>query len=154
MSDTLRDILPAENGLTLYVCIGNSMRGDDFAGGYIAGMLKTADNVMVCDAGDRPESGYDAAIEKKPSKVVLIDAADMGLPTGTVQILYEDTLSERSMSTHKIPVPLISRLIREETGAETVILGIQPGNVDFMAKMSPEVTEACGTVAAMINSGK
>lgn len=154
MSDSVRDILPSEDGVTLYICIGNSMRGDDYAGAYIAGMITETDRIKVCDAGEKPELGYDMALEIKPAKAVFIDAADMGLPAGTAQILYEDTLTERTMTTHKIPVPLISKLIREETGAKTVIIGIQPENVDFMAHMTSSVEESCRALAGMINGSK
>lgn len=152
MPDSIGEILPLKEGLTLYVGIGNSLRGDDYAGLYAVELIDTKENISVLHAGDSPEEAYDEALKLKPAKVVFLDAADMGLMAGTLQILYEDTLSERSMSTHKMPLPLISRLIREETGADVLILGIQPACVDFDAGLSAEVMKSCEVIAKMINN--
>ena len=154
MSDTIREILPSATGLTLYVGLGNSLRGDDFAGSYIVTLIEGRDRIEKFDAGEKPENAYDRALEMKPAKAVFFDAADMGLPAGTVQIVYEDTLSIKAMSTHKVPLPLITKLIREETGAEIVICGIQPASVDFMKKMDESVKESCETLAKIINNSR
>lgn len=154
MSDSFRDILPSEKGVTLYVGVGNPDRGDDNAGSFTVGMLQESDRVRVCKAFDRPELGYDMALELKPVKVVFIDAADMGLPSGTVQDLPEDIISERTMTTHKMPVPLITRLIREEIAAETVIFGIQPESTEIMGEMSKSVKDSCVMIAGLINRNR
>ena len=152
MSDGFLDILPAEKGVTLYVGIGNSLRADDHAGVYITERLDVTDKIKTVNAGEKPELGYDEAIDIKPAKVVFIDAADMGLEAGSFRILYEDTISVRSMSTHKMPVPLISKLIREETGAEVVICGIQPMTVEHMKEMTEPVKDMCNTIISIINN--
>lgn len=152
LPETIREILPSADGATLYIGIGNSQRGDDRAGLYICELIEAKDRIAVLHAGEYPEEAYDEALKIKPVKAVFMDAADMGLPAGTMQILYEDTISERTMTSHKMPVPLISRLIREETGADVVILGIQPACVDFDSPMSGSVRESCETAARMINS--
>lgn len=151
LSDFL-EILPAKDGTTLYIGIGNRLRGDDYAGLFVSEQINACGNISVLLAGDNPEDAYDEALKLKPAKAVFIDAAEMGLPAGTLQVLYEDTLSERSMTTHKMPVPLISRLIREETGADVVILGIQPACVDFNAPMTESVKFSCETAARIINN--
>ncbi|MCD8553768.1 hydrogenase maturation protease [Seleniivibrio sp.] len=154
MSDTVREILPAENGVTLYVGLGNSLRGDDFAGSLLITMIEPRDGIVLFDAGEKTETAYDKALEIKPVKAVFFDAADMRLPSGTVQIVYEDTLSMSAVSTHKVPLPLITKLIREETGAEIVICGIQPASVEFMHKMDESVKESCETLAKIINNSR
>ncbi|MGE4267976.1 MAG: hydrogenase maturation protease [Deferribacterales bacterium] len=154
MSDTVREILPAENGITMYVGLGSSLRGDDFAGSLVITMIEPHDNIVIFDAGEKTETAYDKALEVKPVKAVFFDAADMRLPAGTVQMVYEDTLSMRGVSTHKVPLPLITKLIREETGAEIVICGIQPACVDFMHKMTESVKESCEALAKIINNSR
>lgn len=154
MSDTVREVLPSANGTTLYIGLGNSMRGDDFAGSLVVSLIDERDGIVRFDAGEKPETAYDKALEVKPAKAVFFDAADMGFPAGTIQIVYEDTLSVRSMSTHKVPLPLITKLIREETGAEIVICGVQPASVEFMQKMDESVKESCETLAKIINNSR
>lgn len=152
MSDNISEIMPAKDGVTLYVGIGNSLRGDDIAGMMIAEGIETTDRVKTLAAGEKPEEAYDEALALKPAKVVFLDAADMGLPAGSMELLYEDTISVKAMTTHKMPLPLISRLIREETGADVVICGIQPENVDFGAGMSVSVKETCELIIKTINN--
>jgi hydrogenase 3 maturation protease len=130
------------------------MRADDFAGSMVVALITARDGIVTFDAGEKTETAYDKALEVKPAKAVFFDAADMGFPAGTVQIVYEDTLSQRTLSTHKVPLPLITKLIREETGAEIVICGIQPAGVEFMQKMDESVKESCETLAKIINNSR
>jgi hydrogenase 3 maturation protease len=108
------------------ICIGNRDGGDDGIGPYIADSLKNDTlDFMVLDCGTTPEN-YTAVVKRqKPKTLVLIDAADMGLPAGDIRIIPKEKLGSMLISTHGIPLLVLIQYLEKE--AEHVILiGIQP----------------------------
>jgi hydrogenase 3 maturation protease len=108
------------------MCIGNRDGGDDGIGPYIADTLKSDSfDFMVLDCGTTPEN-YTAVVKRqKPKTLVLIDAADMGLPAGDIRIIPKEKLGSMHISTHGMPLSVLIQYLEKE--AEHVILiGIQP----------------------------
>ena len=72
----------------LIMCIGNREGGDDAIGPYIADKLKDSD-INVIDCGTVPEN-YTGIVKKyNPDKLVIIDAADIGLKSGEFRIYLD-----------------------------------------------------------------
>ncbi len=128
------------------VGIGSEMRGDDAAGVLVARNLKKRVNslkVLIIDAGVAPESFTSQIKEFKPSHVILIDAADFGAEPGAVIFTDSSAAVGQSISTHRLPLSVLSNYLRNQTSAKVFLVGIQPSRAEIGGKMSEKVT---GTV--------
>jgi hydrogenase 3 maturation protease len=108
------------------MCIGNRDGGDDSIGPYIADILKKkSQNDAILDCGTTPEN-YTAIVKQiKPKTLILIDAAEMKLPAGSVRIIPKEKLGTMHISTHGIPLSVLITYLEQEV--ETIIvIGIQP----------------------------
>lgn len=140
-------------GITLVITVGNYLRSDDSVGPYIAGNIHSPrKNLIVLDAGDRPENFIDRAVEANPTKTIIIDAADFGGVPGELRIIPEHVIPDKPLSTHSFPLSIIARLLAEDTGSEVSFLGIQPENMDFGEGLSPKVKSAADEIIKLINA--
>lgn len=135
------------------VGVGNEMRGDDAVGCYVARRLEGVEGILVIEAGDVPENYIGLLCEYKPECIVFVDAVDVGADVGSVVIAGADELSSFAVvSTHGMPLKLLSGYLRREIGAEVMLIGIQVGKTAFNAPMSKEVREAAEAVVELIRS--
>jgi hydrogenase 3 maturation protease len=119
-------LIPAPSGRTVYVLVGNSLRGDDGAGVFIAENLPLDnDNITIINAGDSPESVFYRVLEAHPVKTVIIDAADFNGVPGEVRTFSPSRLHEAPLSTHRFPLRVIAQLIEEDLNCEVHLVGIQ-----------------------------
>jgi len=109
------DVLKPGPGLDLFLTVGNSFRSDDGVGPYLASRLKTLP-VRVVDAGFTPENVLDEVTALKPSRVIILDAADFGGSPGEVRIISEALIPETTLSTHMVSMNVISKILIENTG--------------------------------------
>lgn len=127
------------------VGIGSELRGDDAAGVLVARNLRKrvkSPNVLIIDAGVAPES-FTSQIKKfKPSHVILIDAADFGADPGAVVFTDSTAAVGQSISTHRLPLSVLSDYLRSQTSAKVFIVGIQPSGAEIGGKMSEKVAGA------------
>ncbi len=63
------------------LCVGNSMMGDDGAGPLLAEKCAAAPkgHWVVIDGGSAPENDIVAIRELRPTRLLIVDATDMGL---------------------------------------------------------------------------
>jgi len=124
--EVMNALLPAQAGRTAYVLLGNSLRGDDGAGVFIAENLPADhDNIIIINAGDSPDSIFYHVLEAHPVKTVIIDAADFNGMPGEVRTFSHSRLHEAPMSTHRFPLKVVAQLIEEDAGCEVHLVGIQ-----------------------------
>ena len=117
-ADVIELLKPESNGPLLVITVGNRLRSDDGVAPYIAEHAKRPKNgIIILDAGERPEDIVGKAIEVRPGRVVIIDAADFGGEPGEVRAIPEEFIPENPISTHRFPLRIISRLVTEDTGA-------------------------------------
>ena len=101
-------------------------------------------DVTVFLAGTMPENFTGGLRELRPSHVVMIDAADMGLPPGSVGLIHPAQVRGQRFSTHAMPLTLVIEYIEREIRAKVVLVGVQPDAVaptDEAAALSPAVME-------------
>lgn len=125
--------------------IGNSIRRDDFVGVKIAVDLvgKVSDTMHLIECETVPESFVDEIVEIRPTHVLLIDAAVLGLKPGTVHLYdAEEVMNVPTISTHTLPLRVFCDYVKELTGARIALLLIEPKNVDFGEGLTPEVEAA------------
>ena len=108
------------------MCIGNRDGGDDGIGPHIADALKIDSlDFVVLDCGTTPEN-YTAVVKQyKLKRLILIDAADMGLPAGEIRIIPKEKLGRMHISTHGIPLSVLITYLEHEAD-HIIVIGIQP----------------------------
>jgi hydrogenase 3 maturation protease len=157
-SDT--DVLAARPPHVAVVGVGQEINGDDAAGVKVAqALLKrqragssnaprpAAFSLLVVEAAHAPENCLGAIRRFSPDLVILVDAAEMGDPPGTVRWLdWRDTCSFGT-STHTLSLSVMARYLAAELGCEIGLIGIQAGDTSFGAPMSPAVRQAARAVA-------
>ena len=143
---------PREPGITLIITVGTTFRSDDGVGPYIAEKCTAPKrDVVVLNAGDKPENFIDRAIEIKPQKTIIIDAADFGGLAGEVRLIPEEAIPDTTLSTHTFPLKIISRILAEDTGTDVYFLGVQPKDMGFGEGLSPEVRESAELIIGLLN---
>jgi hydrogenase 3 maturation protease len=139
-------------GPGVVVCVGNSLRGDDGAGPFIASRLISNSNLHVIDAGTTPENYVGEIIAHDPSSILFIDAADFGGAPGEARIVPLESISEYALSTHSLPLGLVCALLAQSIQAGIRIIGIQVKDCAFGKEMSAEVKGTAEEMAAIINN--
>lgn len=126
--------------------VGNSLMGDDGAGPLLAEKLERepAAGWQVIDGGSAPENVMHAVRAAAPDRVLLVDAAEMGLPPGSIRRIDPGMVADRFLiDTHAIPLDFLIASLGETVG-EVIFVGIQPARVAFYEDMTPAVTAAVG----------
>jgi len=121
----------------MVVCIGNEMKADDGVGPFIAKRAREFSKIFI-DAGMAPENHFFTLYSLPYRKIIAIDAVDMGLKPGAVQILPLEKLTIQGISTHSLGIKEVFSLL-EMNGKEIYFIGIQPKSVEIDGKISDEV---------------
>ncbi len=136
----------------LIIAVGNYSRADDGVGPYIALRLKQSSKLSVIDAGSRPENIIDQAVKLLPQRIIFIDAADFGGFPGELRLIDSEHIPEASLSTHSIPLPVVSHILQKDTQAQIYFIGIQPQSVAQQEGLSGEVKSAADVLIKHINA--
>ena len=130
------------------LCVGNSMMGDDGAGPLLAEMCAAnpPGNWKVLDGGSAPENEVVAIRAMKPSRLLIVDATDMGLDPGEIRIVDPDDIAEMfMMTTHNMPLNYLVDQLKDDV-EEVIFLGIQPDIVGFYFPMTEKIKAAVEVV--------
>jgi hydrogenase 3 maturation protease len=125
--------------------IGNPIRTDDYVGLKIAEELKgkMPKNVLLLEAETVPESYFLEIEDFKPSHVLLIDAANLGLEPGQARLVDPETVENYSaVTTHLLPLRIFCEYVRQVTGAKIGLLLIEPENMEFGEGLTPKIEAA------------
>jgi len=132
-----------KNTQTLILGIGSELKGDDGAGPLLCKQLKDTEIVAeIIDAGTVPENYIQSIVKRSPGNILIIDAIDFGAPAGRMKIFTSDELSSFAFSTHALSPHLFIDTIKKQINVQVYIIGIQPGNINFGQKISPDVYHA------------
>ncbi len=160
MSEPGAELLAVLAGRTCLVGMGNPWRNDDGVGVQVAERLAArADlppHIEVVSVEDVIESyAFDIA-SRAVSHVVLVDAvACPGALPGSIVFGKVDELEAGSCdaSTHKLALGTVEHVFRQ-SGKETYLLGIVPGDLDFGNEISPPVAAAADRVVGLVCSAR
>ena len=156
----------APKGRTLVITLGSTLRADDGVGPYVysraAPGLRLEPGaedagrtplLRLLDAGTTPESVAQTAINWKPDKIILIDAAHFRGAAGELRVIPLEAINQATaVSTHSFPLSVTFSVIREDTKAELVVIGVQARSLDYQEGLSPEVERAGAELAASLSS--
>ncbi len=143
----------APEGRTLLITLGSEIRADDGVGPYVSARVRfTGPDLRLIEAGTTPENIAQMAIDWKPDKIILLDAADFGGAAGELRVVPLEAINRFTvLSTHSFPLSVTFSIVKEDTGAELVIVGVQVKKLDHAEGLSPEVEETASKLAAYFN---
>ena len=98
--------------------IGNPIRRDDFMGVKIVQDLegKVSDKVSLFECETVPESFMQEIVDIKPSHVLLVDAAILGLTPGDTRLVFPEQVTDfPAISTHVLPLRIFCEYITKMT---------------------------------------
>ena len=127
---------------------GSVLRADDAAGPVLSKKMEDAPLAgwYTIDGGQTPEDDIIEVKRERPPRLVLVDAADMALPVGSIRLLDKSDVARKSMfTTHSLPLSILIEEI-EQSCDDIVFVGIQPGDTEFYNPMSPKVFDAVDAV--------
>lgn len=136
----------------LMLAVGNSMMGDDGAGPMLFDLMEanSIDGWLAINGRSSPESVSHQVRALKPQRLLIVDAADIGLAPGEIRIIDPDDIAEMFiMSTHNLPLNFLIDQLKEDI-EEIIFLGIQPDLVGFYMPMNEKVISAVQQVYAAL----
>ena len=122
--------------------IGNPIRKDDFVGVKIVQDLqgKVPKNVHLIECETVPESFMQEIVDLKPSHVLLIDAAVLGLKPGETRLVFPEQITDfQAITTHMLPLRIFCEYIAKMTETQIALLLIEPENTEFGEGLTPTV---------------
>jgi hydrogenase 3 maturation protease len=141
--------------MNILLTVGNGMMGDDGAGVLLAQMLRK--NLLkdwtVLNGGSAPENVLHQIREMDAQRVLVVDAADMDLPPGSLRLIHPDRLEDPFLiTTHTLPLTFLIESLREFI-PQVELLGIQPHIIAFGFPISDDVRKAVEQVYVDLKSG-
>jgi len=147
------------HGRVTVVGIGNPLRGDDAIGCHIAGRLADAcrrgtltraRGLTVLDVEEVPENYLGTVAATQPDVVLLVDAADLGASPGASALVEGNALTDAGSLTHRTSIAITAAVLRQMTGAEVLLLAVQPASLEWGTPLSPSVASAADSVSALL----
>ena len=114
--------------------IGNPIRRDDFVGVKIVQDLqgKVPKNVLLIECETVPESYMQKIVDFKPSHVLLVDAAILGLKPGETRLVLPEQITDfPAITTHVLPLRIFCEYITKMAEAKIALLLIEPEDTEF-----------------------
>ena len=135
--------------------IGNPLGSDDAVGIYVARKLNESGeeirqlDIISIDTAPAPENYTSVIRQNRPEQLILVDAADMGLPAGSIRLLSADQIKTMSFSTHSMPLSAFVAYVQEFCG-QVFIIGIQPEETAPGEKITAIVQKSGDRAAELI----
>ncbi|HON07320.1 MAG TPA: hydrogenase maturation protease [Verrucomicrobiota bacterium] len=154
--DRFVKILRNKKRSILIVGIGSEFYGDDAVGIMIAEKLANVSNgrlkVTVC--GDSPERVAGMISQEQPDELIFVDAVEFGGLPGDAAFFNSADFASRfpQISTHKISLSLIARMIESNGKTRVWLLGIQPETLKPGSLLSAEVNKTAEIIIRLIQS--
>jgi hydrogenase maturation protease len=136
---------------TLVLGLGNSLRGDDGAGPAVAAALLLLDLPPQVDVVDGGVAGLETVLLLQGyERVIIVDAADMGLEPGEWRRITPDTAEIKSIENRLRGTLHAAGLAEALVLAEAldvlpdtlIIYGIQPKKIDWSPALSNPLQKA------------
>jgi len=157
------DIAPSFcNYNILILGCGNILFGDDGFGPHVAEELQKnynlPENVGVINAGSSVRNIlFDIALsEKKPGKIIIVDAIDAAKTPGEIFELPIDEIPEKKIddfSMHQLPTSNLLKELKDFCKVDVIIIACQVENIpeEVTASVSKKITDAIPEVCKRIN---
>ena len=133
--------------------IGNPIRTDDFVGVKIVQDLtgKVPENVHIIECETVPESFMQDIVDFKPSHVLLVDAAILGLKPGETGLVLPEQITDfPAITTHVLPLRIFCEYITKMAEAKIALLLIEPEDTEFGEGLTAPVEAAAEKIAKQL----
>ncbi len=139
MLDELAMRLRGKN--TVILGVGNPLQGDDAIGPSLVDFLRGRVEATVINAGEVPENYLSAIQAAQPEVVLIIVALELGAEPGSLAVVDADRLRAIENFTRNPGLAFLAVEIQDRTGAEVILVGVQPEGTAFAAELSTPVHE-------------
>ena len=142
--------------------IGNILRRDDGIGIRVIEFLESTGVPSYVKLIQGDISGLDLIKYFEYNRVIIVDAAKMGIPAGTVKIFTPEDIIlngfKDAISTHSIGLKETLRLANSLKKIKNIqIIGIEPYNIEFGLEITKElqkkVPDICNQVIQLVLPG-
>ena len=134
--------------MNLLLGIGNRRHGDDALGPVFARSFRSP-GWFCRDASTAPENFTGLVRRFHPDFLVLLDAANLGAPPGTLRVVAPKLVSSAVFGTHAGSIGQLADFLSDCAG-HIFIVGIQPAGINPGARLSPPVRLALRQLANML----
>ena len=134
------------------VGIGHELRGDDAAGIEVTERLRplVGEPWLVITAAHAPENHTGPLCQFQPDLVLLVDAAHLQAPAGSIHWLDWQETTGLSASTHTLPPYVLARYLHMTLACPVALLGIQPSQTTLQTKLSTDVDKAVDKIVSVL----
>ena len=134
--------------MNLLLGIGNPRHGDDALGPVFARAFRHPDWRCI-HAGTAPENFTGVVRRLHPTVLVLLDAAELDLPPGSIRELQPAEIGSADFGTHAGSIGHLARYLSD--CAERIhIIGIQPADTTPGHRLSPPVRAALHSLPRLL----
>jgi hydrogenase 3 maturation protease len=137
---------------TVILGIGNPLQGDDAVGPALVDLLRGRVDATLINAGEVPENYLSSIQAAQPEVVLIIVALELGAEPGCVVIMEADRLRAIENFTRNPGLAFLAVMIQDSTGAEVILLGVQPEGTAFAADLSIAVQQTISNLNEMLIS--
>jgi hydrogenase 3 maturation protease len=135
---------------TVILGVGNPLQGDDAVGPVLVDFLRGRVDATLINAGEVPENYISAIHAAQPEVVLIIVALELGAEAGCMTVLGADRLRAIKNFTRNPGLAFLAVMIQDETGAEVILVGVQPEETSFAAALSPPVNQTLINLEEML----
>ena len=134
---------------TILLGIGNSLHSDDGAGPCLADLLSKNPGITAFNCGTAPENFTGNVRSLAPGLLIIADAAEMGLPPGSVRIIPPERIHDTAVGTHMLPLYHLVDFLAG-VSPKIILIGIQPESLDFGETLSESVLSSVNELSVII----
>jgi hydrogenase 3 maturation protease len=134
--------------MNMLMGVGSTLRRDDGVGVYVARRLRHEAWTSL-DCGTAPENFTAVVRREHPGLLVIVDAADMGLPPGEIRRIPPERIRDAGIGTHQLPLTHLVHFLADAAD-RILIIGIQPADTDDGEGMTHVVRDAADRLIVLI----
>jgi hydrogenase 3 maturation protease len=137
---------------TVILGIGNPLQGDDAVGPCLVDFLQGRVEAILINAGEVPENYLSSIQAAQPEVVLIVVALELGAEAGWMTIIDADRLRAIENFTRNPGLAFLAVMIQDTTGAEVILVGVQPEATSFAAQLSVSVNRTLDSLEEMLVS--
>jgi hydrogenase 3 maturation protease len=137
----------------LLLGVGNRLSRDDGVGPAAAERMDGAEGWIAVDCGSALENASGIVRRENPDLLVVVDAARMGLPAGSIRRLPLDATDRMLASTHGLPLGFVIERLRPAAG-DVLLVGVEPADLSFGEGLSDPVSTAVEDLVGLLRAGE
>ncbi len=159
LGDFLKKVPWPVAGKTIVIGVGNLLLKDEGVGVHAVRELQKEKNLPGVEVVDGGVAGIGLIdLFQGAEKLILVDAAEMALPPGSVVRFTPEEIRSRAdverprFSSHEVGVLEVLEVARAlgQCPPEVVVIGIQPKEISWGTELSPEVEASLPRVVSLV----